>query len=176
MLTLGDVLATIATIVFFGLASLCAMPLSIVIFPTKTEAVAKRLEEHPWKSGVWGIFAGTPLIVLGIILFQIPIPLVRAMGLLLFLAIFLIAIAGMGGFALLVGQRLASSRNPVSEANLRPTLSQIFLAATLLVGAAMFPIVGWFLLVPLLFLCSLGAGISTIKSKRKIVLVTSQEA
>lgn len=160
-MTLGDVLAAVSIIVTTGFAVLWAMILSALLFPKRTTAVASDIESHPWKCVLAGTFFGVPLVLIGLVLFQIPNPLARILGVFVFLVVLLLAAAGSGGLARLVGQRISS------HSKLTSPFASISLGSFLIAGSAILPLVGWFLIAPLFTLCALGAGVRGSMSHKK---------
>ena len=170
MLTLGDVLAAIAIFVSTCAATLCAMVLSSLLFPIRTARAAIDIETHPWRCALAGLFAGLPLSLVGLILFQVPNPLVRLLGILVMLLVLMLAAAGSGGLAQLAGKRLAA----VSESG--GTLASTTLGGVLVIGTASLPLAGWFLLAPMMLLCTLGAGVRACRPKNSPAQVVVAEA
>jgi hypothetical protein len=170
MLTLGDVLAAIAILLTTSLAALSAMVLSSLLFPDRTARAATEIERHPWKCAMAGFFAGLPLVLIGLVLFQVPHPVVRVLGLLVMLLVLMLAAAGSGGLAQLAGKRILTASAD------RTQLSAITLGGVLVVGVASLPLAGWLILAPMLLLCSLGAGVRAFRPAKRAVPSAVPEA
>lgn len=166
---LGDVLAVVSFVALTALALLCAMALSALLFPVRTSRAAKEIESHPWKCALVGLFLGAPIVTVGLVLYQVAHPLVRLLGVFVSLVLVLVAAAGSGGFARLVGDRLRA-RGGLSEAG------GIIGGSVMVIGTSLLPLAGWFLLAPLILVISLGAGFRTLPSKRPVALPQSAEA
>jgi len=170
MLTLGDVLASIALLLTTCLAALSAMVLSSLLFPVRTSRAATEIERHPWKCALTGFFAGLPLALIGLVLFQVPQPVVRFVGILVWLLVLMLAAAGSGGLAQLAGKRISDASGD------RTRLSAVTLGGVLVVGVAALPLAGWLILAPLLLFCSLGAGVRAMRPSHLTSAVPVTEA
>ena len=94
-LLLGDVLATIAIIVFSGLAAWAGGVLSALLFPDRTEQASYDLEHRPWGTFFLGLLVAVVVTFVGAVLFGIPAT--RAIGAFVWLVAVGVAVFGTGG-------------------------------------------------------------------------------
>ncbi|MBS1715990.1 MAG: hypothetical protein JST30_16810 [Armatimonadetes bacterium] len=167
---IGNVLAAVATVFTAAIALLCTMVLTSLLFPARSARAAKEVEAHPWKCALTGLVLGGAFFLVGTVLFQIPNPVTRTLGVLVYLVFVLVACAGSGGLARLVASRI-DARNS-SEA----PLWAVAVGAALVVGSSLLPVVGWALLAPLILVVSLGAGLRSGRKDRAPVPIVGAEA
>ncbi|MBS1723922.1 MAG: hypothetical protein JSS66_13325 [Armatimonadetes bacterium] len=167
---IGDVLAVLSLVVTTGIALLCAMVLSALLFPERTTRAARQIESHPWKCVMSGLVVMVPVLLLCLALFQVPNPLARTAAVIVSLVVVLVAAAGSGGLARLVGQRI--KRGHIDD----QSLPEVAMGSALVIGTSLLPLAGWFLLAPLMLVCSFGAGVRTMRrpSQVKQVLTEAQ--
>ena len=168
-MTLGDVLAAVSLVITTGFAAFCAMLLSALLFPSRASRAAREIEFHPWKCTLVGLFIGVPWALIGIQIFSVPNPVFRVFGLGILLILFFVAAAGSGGHAKLVAGRIARTSKFDSE------LGSAALGTFLVVGASLLPLVGWFVIAPILSLSAIGSGLVTSfrrKSRTSVVKVS----
>ncbi len=151
---MSDMIAIFSTLLITGLAFPGLLTTWSLLFPNLTERARKRVERTPWATFGMGV-AGT-------IVFAIPIVILLALSFApaqffgwvgIFLAL-TVASFGAAGIAAQMGLRLARRA--------RPDMSEI---ATFVWGAvafemaAVFPVLGWFIVIPLGVITSMGASI-----------------
>ena len=167
-MTLGDVLAAVAIVFSTAFALFCCMVLSALLFPVRTARAATDLVQHPWKCGTTGLFVGLPVVLFGLVLFNVAHPVARIAGLFVVTAALVLVAAGSGGLARLVGARVSQ------DSNLDSSIVQVSSGAFLVVGSTLLPLVGWLFLGPLFTICALGAGVRSMKEPSKITITTVQ--
>jgi hypothetical protein len=145
-------------IVVFTLAGiLLSLPALLValnmLLPKATQNTAARLSKTPGLCFVLGVPVTAAFLLYIAIAGQLPFGLIRATG-------FLAALFGMGlgtigaaGMARMLGDRLQSISGPAS------TLSSLVRGAVVYEMACLFPIVGWFLFIPLAGIMVMGAAV-----------------
>ena len=129
------------------------------MFPRVVERAQGRIEAATWRSFGLGVGVGIPVIIGSVFMISIPAPALRFLGALL--AVFALSIASMGaaGLAGLMGSRLneiSGGRYSVPGAHVR--------GAVALELAAVFPFIGWLLVLPLGTLTCFGAGVRALFS------------
>ncbi|MEX2244038.1 MAG: hypothetical protein WD716_09365 [Fimbriimonadaceae bacterium] len=149
---LGDVLATIAIILFSGLAAWAGGLLSAMIFPERTERASNNFEYRPWATFFIGLALMLVSSFFGAVLFGIPNPVSRFLGGAIFAAILGIAVFGSGGLYRLVARRVRTSGGAETDYH------SLAKAGMLVVAAELLPFFGWFLLFPYVLIASFGAG------------------
>jgi hypothetical protein len=152
-MTMADVLTV--TLVILGV--LITLPASWLLlralFPAAVERSRARIEAHPLTCFAVGLVPAALLFVGGVALLQAAPGGVKALGLLLLLGGFLLAGTGFAAFSLLVGGRL-----PGREDEGRPW-RPLVRGAVCLELSFLFPVLGWFGLLPLLGVTALGAAL-----------------
>jgi hypothetical protein len=145
-------------IVVFTLAGiLISLPALLValnlLLPKVTINTAARLSKTPGRSFILGVPVAAAFLLWIAIASQVPFGPIRATS-------FLAAIAGMGlgtigaaGMARVLGERLKPLSGPSS------TLSGLVRGALVYELACLFPIVGWFLFIPLAGVMVMGAAV-----------------
>lgn len=154
MIVLGDVFAVIATLLASFLTSYAMILGLSLLYPTRSQAAANYLSTNSSKAFWRGLVIGGISAFVLVILAQVPLPLAKLASLLGFCLLICIAMVGASGITLNMAARLRvmdPSMSP-NAANSRSTM--------LLVGAGLFPVVGWFLFAPAILLVSLGGGIA----------------
>lgn len=158
---LGDVFATIAIIVFSGLAAWAGGLMSAILFPQRTERASLDFEHRPWVTFLVGLGLMTVFGTLGAVLFG-PAP-TRGLGGFVFAAILGVAVFGSGGLYRLMGRRIRDNDGGTS------TYQSIAKGGMLVVAAELLPVFGWFLLLPYVLIASFGAGCRAMVGGRRRV-------
>jgi len=153
MVTLGDVFLLFAAMVGISFAIWGAMLLTCMLFPARCAAAAQELEFHPWRAFGIGLAVFLPVVIVGGFLTALPLPIFKVAGVGVYLLLLSLAAFGSGGLARLVGQRVQTTGGASTF------YGGYVKGATLVVLTCHLPILGWFLLAPVILICSLGAGI-----------------
>lgn len=152
-MSLGDVFAFFGGLLSLGLALPGLLVGWTLVCPAAVERARGRLERTPWRCcglGLVGLVgAGLPILI-ALNIKAGPAQFVGWLGL---VALLTVASLGAAGLAALMGERLRAAGLAASPAG--ATLR----AAIVLELALVFPIVGWFMLLPLTVICALGAAI-----------------
>jgi Na+/proline symporter len=156
MVTIGDVLAVIGTVVA-TVVSMWAMVIAVsVLFGERTARARERIEQSPGKVTLLGGFI---VLVLGIIvaaLLNHPNGLLKLVGWVIYLLLLLTGAVGFSGLAALVAQRLKKM-----EPSLTP-YGALSRGALFCVLATLVPLLGWFVVGPLMGFASVGAGVEAL--------------
>jgi hypothetical protein len=122
-----------------------------LLFPATVERARLRLDRTPWLCFfVGGVFTAVVAIP-ATILFVVPNGAVKFMGWVLVFAVLTVASLGAAGIAAKMGDRLARRSDGLTPAG------AFVRGAVALELAAAFPIIGWFIVIPLAIVTSLGA-------------------
>ena len=150
-------MADVYTVLFILLGILLTLPALLVainlLLPAVTQRAQTRLTETPGKSFFLGIPVASAFLLFVAISSQVNFGLVKAVG-------GLVAVIGMGlgtigaaGMARLLAERLRPIARPNSE------LTHLIRGAVVYELACLFPLVGWFLFIPLASITVLGAAV-----------------
>lgn len=151
-MTLADVLAALFGLVILS-AGYAATALSLgLLSPGRVERSAGLMRKRPVGTLLAGLGALVGFLVVAAVLGRIPNPLSKLLALLVILTGLTLAASGASGLASLLGQRYRSAVG--GEAR----IGDIPRGALLAGAAALLPIVGWLVILPVGFLLSLGAG------------------
>lgn len=156
MVTIGDVMAVIAIVVAVVL-SLWALVIAVsVLFGERTARARERLEHSPGKVTLLGAVIALVLGILVAALLNQPHGFLKLVGWLIYLLLLIAGAIGFSGLSALVAQRLT---------RLEPSLTPygaLSRGALFCVLATLVPILGWFVVGPLMSFASLGAGVEAI--------------
>jgi hypothetical protein len=168
MLVLGDVIATVALVLFTAVAGFATILLASLLFPVRAEAAARRIESRPYLSFVLGLVIGVPVIVIGLVLLNVPSPAVKFIGFVVLLVLLLMGTLGLAGLARILGQRLQGLTGRIGSANGQAA------GSLLIMGACLMPLVGQFVVLPLVLLVGLGGIFGAMRVNRTAQVVTPE--
>lgn len=169
MTTIGDVLAVIGIVVATVL-SLWALVLAVsVLFGERTARACERLEHSPGKVTLLGAVLVLALGIIVAVLLRQPAPPLKLIGWVIYLLMLAVGAVGFSGLAGLVARRLTQL-----EPSLTP-YGALSRGALFCVLAMLTPVLGWFVVGPLIGFASLGAGVEAILS-RSPTMAPSQPA
>ncbi|MGC8783890.1 MAG: hypothetical protein ACP5RN_05840, partial [Armatimonadota bacterium] len=134
-----------------------------VLFGERTARARERLEHSPVKVTLLGAGIGLVLGFLVVALINHPIPWLKLVGWMIYLLMLVAAAIGFSGIATLVAHRLAA---------LEPALtpySALSRGALFCVLATLVPILGWFVVGPLMTFASIGAGVEALFTRSHAV-------
>jgi len=159
-MTLADVLAVISGLALAGAGFACLSVILSLLMPAALERAGARAGERPGVSASLGllVFFGS-LVVWGTLL-KVPFPPARLLAVAGILAAFCLAALGGAGLASRLGRAYAGKTGAAT------TIDDVLRGVFLLEGAALLPIVGWFVVLPAAFLVCLGAGFHAFVSRR----------
>jgi len=151
-MAIGDVLAAVAAgLTIFG-STWALLVAAALMFGGRTATRPRPIGVHPWRCFGFGLLLALPLGTLAVALAAQPLPLLKLVGTCLYLTLFAIAAIGGGGLATAIGRRCLALDPNLSA------LQALGRGSGVIVGASLFPLLGWFLLGPAIVLVSLGAG------------------
>jgi hypothetical protein len=147
-------------LVILGICLIALMLVVAVLWPGLTRRARQNLEASPGKAFVVGLVNYVFLGAIGLVLMNLgPI---AAIGLLLGAALLVGTFLGLPAVAALIGARLHGLR----ERDATPW-GEIVAGGLALDLAILVPVVGWFILLPALFLWSFGAAALALVSRQK---------
>lgn len=148
---MANITAVFGILFILGLAFPGLLTAWWLLFPATVERARLRLDRTPWRCFWLGGVLMAVLIVPIIALLALPFGPAKFMGWALIAITLTVSALGAAGLAAKMGERLAARAGNVSPAG-------AFLhGAIALELAAAFPVIGWFILVPLAIVTSLGA-------------------
>lgn len=148
---LGDVFATVAIIVFSGLAAWAGGVIAAILFPGRTERASLDFENRPWGIFFIGLGVMTALTLLAIVL-TAPVA-TRGIAFVIYAGILGVGVFGSGGLFRLMARRVSDNDGAPSKYH------AIAKGGALVVAAELLPVFGWFMLFPYVLIASFGAGI-----------------
>jgi hypothetical protein len=159
-MTLAQVQAVVAAL-FAIIATLTGLLTSVtLLLPKQANGAAQALDEAP-KRCFW---KGLALLAVAAFAFgglsRIPAPLIKFVCFAILMGIAGLVTLGCAGMALLMGRRIGEMSGA------RSSLGCLVRGSLAYSIGIMFPIVGWWLLMPLSVLCAGGAGLTALRSTR----------
>ncbi len=146
----GDVQATVAIVLFSGLAAWAGGLLSALLFPDRTEQASFDFEYRPWATFFIGLGLMLVFVTIGALLYAIPPT--RAFGAAVWFGVVGVALFGTGGLFRLIARRVRKNGGAGSD------YQALAKAGMLVIAAELMPFFGWFLLLPYVLITSFGAG------------------
>jgi hypothetical protein len=151
---MADVYAVFGTLLALGIAFPGMLTGGWLLFPDIVGRARARVAETPWRSFFFGIAGVLILAIPVLILNAMPIGLTKMAAVLIVFGAFGVATLGASAVAAELGDRLRALAAP----SLSPA-GAFVRGAVALELAAVFPIVGWFLVIPGVLLAGFGAGL-----------------
>lgn len=148
---MADVFAVFGTLLSLGIALPGLLLAWRLLLPNHVARAQQRLEQTPWQCFFTGAAFLTAYLIPTIILFNLPwagFQFIGSVGIFILLTLTSI---GAAGLAELMGQRLHSLG--LTGSPVRATLR----GAVIMELAAVFPLIGWFIFIPITFILALGA-------------------
>lgn len=160
-ITIGDALVVVGGIVAVCLSAWSTMIVFSLLFPNRSAIAREAWELRFGRSLLMGLI-GWLLILLGLVLIQVPLPLIKILGFALLGATLCVAALGGAGLSSWISHRIRGRDTGYSG------FMSIVRGATFVVLMTMMPLLGWFFLGPILFTVSLGAGLSAAFRRRSM--------
>lgn len=160
MVTIGNVFSVVAALAGICITAWALILATTLAFPRAAEAARGRHERSAAIGFGIGVAVTLTFGVFSVILLKLPFPLTKLAGTVLYLTLMAIAALGAGGVALTLGARLRT---------LQPELSPyaaLVKADALMVVSCLFPLLGWFLVAPVLTLICLGNGCQALFARQ----------
>ena len=151
---MADVYAVFGTLLALGIAFPGLLTGTWLLFPEIVSRARVRAAATPWRSFFFGIAAVLLTAIPVMILNAMPIGIAKLAAILIAFGAFGVATLGAAAVAAEMGDRLrAHAPSSLSSAG------AFVRGAVALELAAIFPIVGWFLVIPAVLLLGFGAGV-----------------
>lgn len=148
---MADVAAVFGTLLGMGIAFPGLLTAVWLAVPAAVERARQRVEQTPWRCFWLGLLMTTLIGLPALGLLQVPGP-GQFTGATLLIATLAVATIGAAGMVAHLGAQLTASSNGRLS-----TMAGFVTSAIALELAAVFPIIGWFLLLPVMVVLGLGA-------------------
>ena len=150
---MSDILAIFGILIVLGLTYPGMLTTWRMLFPGVVLRSCLRLSSSPWKCFAFGWIVAVSFATPALILIALPFGPAKLVGWSILAGGMMIASLGASGLATLIGERLGQVSDPG-----RSEGSAFIRGAVALELAAAFPVIGWFLFLPLSTLTAAGAG------------------
>ncbi len=158
-MTIGDILAVIAAVLTVGVTWAAAVLLTSLACSARAIRAQQSLLEAPGKTLLRGIGVALVFAVLLVIFGMNHAGPVRLIAGVLYALLGALTALGSAGIVRLIGER-------IQETGTRMTPFAALTRGTVLyVAAGFLPIIGWFLIVPVALLLSLGSGVMALRKE-----------
>lgn len=159
---MADVLLWTFVILAFFVITVAYWVAVVGLAPELVERSCERFGRTPWKSFLIGAFIGVPGIGIGLAIANGGPPAIKVIGILIVLLVFLLGLCGSAGLCLRIGKGLV---NPLDEAQpwLRVKRGGIVLGLMII-----FPVLGWFFVLPVAILAGIGAAFLGWRDGKKL--------
>jgi hypothetical protein len=154
---MADVQAVFGTLLALGIAFPGMLTAWWLLFPTHIERAGDRLENNPWRCLGIGTVALIPLVLVVSFFSALPLGLARFLGAVLGFGGLAFASLGASGIAGLMGRRLNQR-----EGSETMSLWTFVRGAIALELAAVFPLIGWFIMIPVSIVTAFGASLLAV--------------
>ena len=158
-MSLAQVQATVALFVALMISLTGLLTSVAILLPAHTQRAEVALEQSPKRCLFVGLLT-LLLFVFGIVLLNIPNPLLKLIGFAIDTAISGIVTVGGAGMAQLMGKRISEMSGA------KTTFGALARGSAAYSVAVFFPYIGWFVLAPLSIVCALGAGMMAMRAPR----------
>jgi hypothetical protein len=150
---MADVFAIFGTLLAVGIALPGMLLTWRLLLPQVVARAEQRLSHTPWKCFFGGGAFLVVYLIPVIVFLNLPLPVFKAVGAIALFGLALVASIGTAGLAGLMGQRLNGMglKSSVAGATVRGAIAMEL--------AAVFPLIGWFLIIPIMFIVTLGAAL-----------------
>lgn len=156
MMTIGDVLGVTGLVLSLGICSWAIMTAVALLFPKRCQTSREAIESAPWGTIVKGFLTTLVVGVIGIAFLSSPVPALKLVGWTIETGLLAVASVGAGGLAMLLGARLKNLQPDMSD------YSRLSRGAALAFICSAAPVIGWFLIGPVVLGLSVGAGMRAL--------------
>lgn len=162
MTTIGDSFAIVALLALLGLTTWALLLIASLLFGQRAESAMWEYTHRPLAGFGTGILILLTWGSLSIVLLNLPNPILKFLGFLGILLPFLVSVIGSAGLCGLIAQRIRDA-----EPGLSPYAAMV--RSSMLVAVAwFFPVLGWFLIAPVILITSLGIGIKSLRPSKRL--------
>jgi hypothetical protein len=131
------------------------------LFPDLAEGCRHRIKSAPLKHALIGLACTIPAAAAGIALLNVPNPILKFIGAAMVLLLILSGLVGSSGLAAQIGFGLA---NPADQAQ---PWRRVLRGGMVLGLTFVFPLIGWFLILPLSLVMGVGALFGSLLSGKR---------
>lgn len=165
---MSDVYAVFGTLLALSIAFPGMLTAWRLLFPEKVAAAQRRVAATPWKTIFIGVASLIVVLIPLFVLFAVPVPFSRFLGALSIFSLLGFAAIGAAGIAAHMGEQLQiiAKNDSTSE------VGAFIRGAVALELAAAFPLIGWFVVIPITLITSMGAAVSALfgwEAKPKVI-------
>jgi hypothetical protein len=162
MLTLGDVLAIVASLTLICV-SMWALVMGVsVLFPDRVARARDTLILRPWRTFWVGLLSTFIGVTFGIAMINLPNPLIKILGTALLLAVLAVGAMGAGGLAQVAAERVQQLDEKLSAYQAQSR------GALFIIVSGLVPFLGWFLVAPIVLILGIGAGTQVLRGRRVV--------
>ena len=158
---MADILAAFGILIFLSLSYPGLLLTWKLLFPDLVHRAQIILERTPWRSFWLGLGAALLFGIPALILISNPAGIAKLVGWAVVALILALSSIGSAGLVGCMGARLAGK-----SASNSPGFRRFLLGALALELSVAFPIIGWFLLLPLSTIASLGAAVLAVLRRK----------
>lgn len=161
MTTIGDSFSIVAILLGMGLTLWSLILTFSLMFIRRAQAAREMGEARPWRSFGIGLLMTALPGLFAFVLTQSPNQGAKLLGITLILLLGAMALVGASGISMLIAGRMRA---------LDPELTHygsMARGSMILVFGTFFPLLGWFLVGPVLFIVSLGLGTQTLLARER---------
>jgi hypothetical protein len=163
MMTIGDVLAVIATLTGVGVTSWALLVTCGLLFPHKVIAARNSAQAHVKGNIALGAVVLLPGLT-SLPMLGSGLPMVKLLGAIILLSLLSLVAIGASGLGRLAGEAILGMDSRLGE------YPAFIRGSAFLVAASMLPILGWFVFGPCVILASLGSGIRAMTARAGLPL------
>lgn len=158
-MTIGDILAVIGALVLVAASWAATLLVIALACPRQMARAQERIETRPGRCFGQGLLTLTIVGLVAVALGQSHAGPLRLVAGALWAGMAAVAALGTAGIANMLGQRIQETGTQM------PPFASLTRGAFLVVTAGFLPIVGWFLVLPVVTLISLGSGMSVLLAR-----------
>ena len=159
MTTIGDSFSIVAILTGIGLTTWALILAAGLLFNSRAHTAREKYESRPWLGFGLGLLLAATVGIVSVVLASAPIPIAKLMGTTGLMILLAVSALGSAGLCQIIAMRIRT---------LEPALSPyaaLTRAGMLLVVAMFFPLLGWFLIGPVVFITSLGIGVQALMTR-----------
>jgi len=164
-MTLGDILAVIAAILTVGAAWVATILLVVLAFPARVAGAQAKLTGAPGRCAGQGFGVALGIGLLAAICANGPGP-VKGVSLVLLGALGATAALGSAAVVRFLGGRIDVMGSPMAP------FASLTRASALYVASGFLPVIGWFFVMPVALLLSVGSGVASLWPEKKPKVVS----
>ena len=161
---MADIFKILLPIVGTLMSFVCFCLLYEGIFPAAVERCQGAYQSKPIRSIFLGCLVGIPGTIIGVACLNAGNPLGQLIGFSSIFLLFSLAVLGASGLSRLLGIRLNSPQDS------QQPWKRVYRGSTVLSITFLFPLIGWFLILPLTLLSGLGVALLSLKRSKQVMM------